>query len=269
MAPSARPDEGALCVVVHDVSPATWTACGYLLDALAEVAPYRATLLVVPQYHTGPHAGDDRGFCAALAKRLDAGDELVLHGLTHHDDAPVTSPWQMLRRRFYTAGEGEFAALTEESALARITAGIDWFAKEGWPLHGFVAPAWLMSAGTLKALHRTALTYTTTLGGIHLLRNGQSVASQSLVFSSRSAWRRKASHVFADVLKHRLTDAPVVRLGLHPADAAYPEIVAHWQSLFAHFREARESMTKARFVQQFSSHAKVAAPEGRSALLLD
>jgi len=260
MPASAPRDQGAFCVVMHDVSPATWQASQFLLDALAEVGPFRTTWLVVPQYHTGIHARNDRNFCALLSGRVACGDELVLHGLTHRDDAPVSSPWQFGKRRFYTSGEGEFAALGEAEALRRLQSGIDWFAAENWPLKGFVAPAWLMSAGTWKALSRTSLSYTTTLGGLHLLNQREAVASQSLVFSSRSAWRRGVSHLFADALARRLERAPVVRLGLHPADAAYPQIVRHWQRLFEHFSARRRSLTKAAYVEEHLARARVQQP---------
>jgi len=236
-------------VVMHDVTPVTWAACRRLFDALSEVGPYAATLLVVPRYHTGVKAEDDRGFCSTLSGRLERGDELVLHGFTHHDDAPFCSPWQVMKRRLYTAGEGEFATLSEADALARIQLGMEWFTREGWPLYGFVAPAWLMSAGTKRALEKTSLSYTTTLGGIHFLKDGQSIASQSLVFSSRSAWRRTASHLWADILKERLRKAPIVRLGLHPADAAHPHMVAHWQRLFQEFQATHHPVTKHGFVE--------------------
>jgi len=43
-----------------------------------------------------------------------------------------------------TPGEGEFWALSEREATRRIEAGVAWFRAQGWPLAGFVAPAWLL-----------------------------------------------------------------------------------------------------------------------------
>ena len=47
------------------------------------------SLLVVPHYHyRAPHAGAIRAFLRAMEARLARGDELVLHGCFHVDDAP-------------------------------------------------------------------------------------------------------------------------------------------------------------------------------------
>ena len=68
-----------------------------------------------------------------------------------------------LRRRVYTRGEGEFWALSEREATRRIEAGIAWFREHGWPLAGFVAPAWLLGPGAWQALATQRFEYTATL----------------------------------------------------------------------------------------------------------
>src|SRR5437868_13728462 len=101
----------ALCVTVHDVAPATWPQCQYLIDALHTVAPVPLTLLVVPAYH-GDRRTPDPAFVAALDAHAARGDELALHGFFHLDDGPAPRDLRdYLARRWYTASEGEFAAL--------------------------------------------------------------------------------------------------------------------------------------------------------------
>jgi hypothetical protein len=50
------------------------------------------------------------------------------------------------------------------------------------------------------------------------LRSGEGTRSQSLVYSPRSAWRRKVSLAWNAFLAARLRKNPLARLGLHPPD---------------------------------------------------
>ncbi len=253
MALSKLPDlagERAYCVVMHDVAPATWNKCQRLLDALREVASFPATLLLVPHYHHGELAAAHADFCRAMAHCQEAGDELVLHGLYHQDDAPTTSAFDLIKRHYYTASEGEFATLSKHEAARRIDVGLRWFESEGFKASGFVAPAWLASEGTWQALDDTRLSYSTTLSTLKVLHGGPLLRAQSLVFSSRSAWRRVVSHAVAEVVASRLRHAPLVRFGLHPIDADYSHVVRHWQSLLERFAKSHQPTTKRDFVER-------------------
>ena len=134
-----------LCVSLHDVAPATLPHCLKVLEAVREVANIPLTLLVVPAYHGAASAQPD--FECAMSAQLAAGNELALHGYSHKDPGVPSSVADWLRRRVYTAGEGEFWALSEKEADDRLTLGRRWFDANGWPLAGFVAPAWLLGRG--------------------------------------------------------------------------------------------------------------------------
>ncbi|HEY6943202.1 DUF2334 domain-containing protein, partial [Dokdonella sp.] len=145
-----------LCIAIHDVAPATWPACDRLLALVDALGAPPLTLLVVPDWHRRGAIDADRAFRRAIDARVARGDELALHGLVHLDEAtPPRRALDRLRRRVLTAGEGEFAALDEGEALARIDAGLERFSRCGWAARGFVAPAWLRGAGTRAALART------------------------------------------------------------------------------------------------------------------
>jgi uncharacterized protein len=240
----------ALCVSLHDVAPATWDACRSMLNAIAEVdAALPVTLLAIPDYH-GLGYGVPQWYRAWLAARTARGDEIALHGYTHRDEAPAGHTLaDRLRRRYYTAGEGEFAALTRTMAMKKIEAGTAWCAAQGVRLHGFVAPAWLMSRGTWEALPAFDFTYTTTLGRFHLLREGRSVNALSLVYSARSRWRRWTSCRWNAALVRALRDAPLVRLGIHPADAGHADLVEHIQRVLDYARRGRKAITKAEYAE--------------------
>ncbi len=242
----------ALCVSIHDVAPATWAGCRTLTQAVADVDPaLPVTLLVVPDYH-GRGSDVPAWYRNWLTARVGQGDEVALHGYTHLDDAPVTTIAGYVRRRCYTAGEGEFAAVSRECAMRKIAFGDAWCAKQGLRPRGFVAPAWLMSRGAWEALPAFDFTYTTTLGRFHLLREQRSIRAQSLVYSARSPWRRWTSRQWNTLLAARLRDAPLVRLSLHPADAQYPDLVDHLQRTLDELRHMRRAYTKMQFAEQAS-----------------
>lgn len=206
------------------------------------------TLLVVPCYH-GERALP-RVYVEWIEQRLARGDELALHGYTHRDEAPAPRTiGERLRRGVYTAREGEFAALARDEAIERIERGRDWFGDRGWPLRGFVAPAWLVSSGTWQALERFDFLYTTTLTQFHLLDRGIAMRAPTVVYSTRSAWRRMASRRWNSMLAQTMRGAPLVRLGFHPADAAYDVVMAHALALVRSLSDGRTALTKSAFAR--------------------
>src|SRR5690606_1210937 len=118
-----------------------------------------------------------------LESRLSRGDELVLHGYSHSDDQPPpTEARQWFMRRVYT-WEGEFYALDQAQAAQRLAAGIGLFQQFGWPLHGFVAPAWLLSPGSRRALSASGLSYTSDPQHLYRLPSFEAIAAPGLVWS--------------------------------------------------------------------------------------
>jgi hypothetical protein len=232
-------------VSIHDVAPATWEGCERLARAIREVADIPLTWLVVPQYHGQADRSADME--AKLTELLARGHEMALHGYTHLDPEPVRGN---LASRFwrgvYTTREGEFSALSEDEAQRRIRLGLDWFAERGWPVAGFVPPAWLLGEGAWRALRSFAFDYTTTFTRFHLLRGGGgSVLSPSLVYTARNGTGRVFSPLMADALAPLLSRAPVVRLSLHPPDARYPRLLSHAQRTIERLLRHRAAATKA------------------------
>ena len=109
----------AAAIAVHDVSPATWRECREILAMLDDVGASPCSLLVIPHYHYRAPVSRDRAFVRAMQARLSRGDELVLHGFFHIDDAPPPrTPGAWFARRMLTRSEGEFAAL--DAACRRV-----------------------------------------------------------------------------------------------------------------------------------------------------
>lgn len=250
-----------LCVSLHDVAPVTWPQCQRVLAAVREVADIPLTLLVVPAYHGASSA--QAQFESAMSAEVAAGHELALHGYFHLDPHVPSNVIDWLRRRIYTAGEGEFCGLSEAEASDRLTLGRRWFDANGWPLAGFVAPAWLLGAGAWRALRaRSDLQYTSTLTQIHLLPQAHAIRAPCLTYSVRQAWRRPTSIVWNTLLSRLTMNAPVLRLGLHPHDAESTAIRQSWQRLLEHALTDRVAVTKAEFVSRWRAQ-RVNHPEPR------
>ena len=242
----------ALCVSIHDVAPRTLRECEAIAEAVERSHPgLPLTLLVVPHYHGDAGLSDE--FMSWISHRLKRGDELALHGFTHRDDAhPASALLDRAKRGIYTAGEGEFAALSEESARELIARGRAWFAERGWKAEGFVAPAWLASSGTWRALRGSDFLYTTTLSRFHLLQRDVALRAPSVVYSARSRWRRTASRAWNSTLVCATRHMPVVRFGFHPADASHRDLMSHASLLLDELTRDRKPFTKAAYARSVS-----------------
>ncbi|WP_426206276.1 DUF2334 domain-containing protein [Pseudomonas sp. TWP3-1] len=241
----------ALLLVLHDVAPSTWADYRPFVEAVDQLGDVPMTWLVVPDFHRRNALGEHADFRRLLSERVRRGDELALHGYFHDDDGPApTTPRDWFMRRIYTH-EGEFFQLSREAALARLHAGIEVFRQFDWPLHGFVAPAWLMSDGTRQALRELPLRYTSDPQHIYRLPEFAAIDAPGLVWSARSAWRRGLSKIVSDQREQRWHQAPVIRLGLHPVDMRHPFARNYWlQTLKRLLAEGRVPMTKIDWLAQ-------------------
>jgi predicted deacetylase len=171
----------------------------------------------------------DVQFGPILRQLAAAGHEIVIHGYHHlRDRKPGESVRDKVTTRFYTANEGEFYDLDRTTALQLVTKAREEFQQLGLSPGGFIAPAWLLGRDAEEALRDAACEYTTRLGTVLDLRSGQNFASQSLVWSVRSSWRRQMSLAWNSLLFRRLTANPLLRISIHPVDLKHPKI---WQQI--------------------------------------
>jgi predicted deacetylase len=232
-----------LCVSIHDVAPDTWPACQQLLQALRAVAAAPVSLLVVPAYHGQLQRAVS--YEHALERLLGQGHELVLHGYRHRDSGPPPRHWrERFARHVMTECEGEFAAIDAGEARHLLHQGLAWFGQRRWPVHGFVAPAWLMGPGAWQAVQEFAFAYTTTRSHFHLLQPRLARRAPSLVFASRNVLGRIVSLPRTSVLARAARQAPLVRLCLHPRDAQSPLLLRQAQCLFDTMLRTHQPLTK-------------------------
>ena len=214
----------ALVLSIHDVSPLTAARTRVMLKDLADIGVERTSLLVIPDHHEKAPLRRDAACCAWLRELAEAGHEIVLHGYYHRRAAKRAGVASTLVTEYYTAGEGEYFDLTREEAAERLQRGKSDFAEAGLSASGFIAPAWLLGAEAEQAVRQEGFTYTTRLQNVKDLTTGKETATQSLVWSVRSGWRRTVSLGWNAFLYRKLRTNPIMRIGLHPPDWDHPKI---------------------------------------------
>ncbi|MGC4079994.1 MAG: DUF2334 domain-containing protein [Rubrivivax sp.] len=255
-----------VAVVVHDVAASRWAGCARVIAQAQRIARERGvklpmTLLVVPQMH-GQAAPPD--FLHWLRRQARAGHELALHGYTHLDEGPEpTSLLERWRRQSYTAGEGEFAALGREQAAERLRLGLQWAEREGLPMAGFVAPAWLLGDEAWHAVRAGPFGYTCTLGRIVALPGGEALAAPSFVFSTRAAWRVHASVAWNGLLGLTQRWRLLQRFELHPADCDADAVSRCWGDLLRRALQRRQPVTLTEAAAIARRHGTQPAMAGR------
>jgi predicted deacetylase len=189
-----------------------------------------------------------------------------------------------VERRLLTRSEGEFAALSLHAAAWRIARGVAMFKALGWPLHGFVPPAWLASTAARAALTQCGhpFSYMTVRGGIYRLPDWPFERTANLCYSPDSIVRRLYSALAIRNELRRARHTPLLRISLHPQDARVPQVLAHWQRLIVEALAQRRAVTKHAWVASIRQpgepapasasadsreHGSAASPERASAVL--
>ncbi len=247
----------SLVVSLHDVSPHTRAACTEILGALAGRGVAHCSLLVIPDHHHRGPMLDDAAFGVWLRTQAAAGHEVVIHGY-HHQRARRAgeSVGAKFTTRLYTADEGEFYDLDRATARELVAKARAEFQQLSLAPTGFIAPAWLLSREAEDALRDLRIEYTTRLGSVLDLQSGRTFASQSLVWSVRSGWRRWVSLRWNAFLFHRLASNPLLRISIHPVDLQHATIWQQVRELVTRALADREPLTyEAWLTRQRSAHS--------------
>jgi predicted deacetylase len=244
---------------LHDVHPGSRARCAQILGELAALGVDRCSLLVVPDFHRTGSFLNDRAFCEWIVEQGRRGHEIVAHGY-HHLRARRSQEtlFQRLVTQVYTADEGEFFDLSQAAARALLLRLRNEFAEAGLAPAGFIAPAWLLSAGAEAALRELDWEYTTRLGRVVDLRSGEQIDAQSLVWSVRSGWRRRTSLCWNALLERWLEPNPLLRISIHPVDVQHIDV---WRQIRAVASRALTTRRAATYLQWIAQRRS--AREGR------
>ncbi len=176
-------------------------------EIVASLAPGPVSLLVIP--HDGGDPSLPAPLAAWLAERTRAGDELVLHGLTH--------------RRVDGRDGAELAGRDAVAVRTRVMAGALALGTAGLGARGFIAPAYAHPPTLDAACREAGLGWwatRTTLRSAHGRRFVPSLGA-----GASTVARRLLSPRALRLGVRALGAAPTVRLDLHPADLDHPHLV--------------------------------------------
>lgn len=211
---------GALVVSLHDVHPGSFEDVRAQVETLSGMGVSRFSLLAVPNFHGLGDISLDGALCGWLRERASLGDEIVLHGY-HHLRIGRERSWRTaFWTDFYTSNEAEFLDLEQGEARTLLKRGRGELEAAGLEARGFIAPAWLMSGGVLKAIWDEGFEYTNTVS--HLIAAGRHERCRSWCWSSRAAWRRLCSLIWNRAIAGAVLGQRVARLSLHPNDLYFP-----------------------------------------------
>jgi predicted deacetylase len=184
-------------------------------------------MLVVPDHWGNAPIRPGSSFATRLRNWAEEGVDMFVHGWFHRDDASHRGmdAWRATRM---TAGEGEFLGLAKDQALARMHQGKalieDLIGRE---TAGFVAPAWLYSAGAREALAEAGFRLAEDHGRVWAPSQDSRTLARGpvITWASRTRARQRSSLVAAALLRHALGPARTVRIAVHPGDTRVPSLL--------------------------------------------
>lgn len=219
---------------IHDVSPRFEQEVDRLIDHLAPHVGRRLAMLVVPDHWSS--APITPAFAARLRGWADEGIEMFVHGWTHRDDSTHAGTAAALKARHMTAGEGEFLGLDHAEALARMRRGKALVEDiTGRAAAGFIAPAWLYSAGARAALVDVGFALAEDHARVWVPGGGVVARGPVITWASRSRMRQLSSLAAAAALRRALQPLPNVRIAVHPGDTGVAALLASITATFAAF----------------------------------
>jgi predicted deacetylase len=186
-----------VAVSVHDVTPRFKKELEIIFSELDKAGVPVRSELVVPDYQRQFNLGNYPEFSAMLKTHRNRGCDVSLHGI-YHDYA-------------------EFYRFNYDEAKDALRKGLDIFeAALNFSPPGFVAPQWLQSRGSLRAVWEGDFAYTATLTGLHL-KNGRVAKAFPLNYD----WGlNSADHIITccNSLACRLRRSGLIRFSMHPLD---------------------------------------------------
>jgi len=254
-----------LVVSLHDVSPVTQNLCDEILVQLGKSGVGQVSLLIIPNHHGRAPIDRSPSFQRWLTRMVGAGHEAVLHGYFHRRESAKSGSFlEELTTEFYTAGEGEFYDLTTVDAAKLLQKGLADLSFLPCRITGFVAPAWLLGPQAEIAVRELGFLYTTRLSAVRIFGQRIDIASRSLVWSTRAKWRAFMSLAWNRLLSFCVSDAPLVRISIHPADAQNASVWKQVRTLVAAASRSRRCISYGSLVENLAADQSWAALGGEN-----
>ncbi|MBN2607538.1 MAG: DUF2334 domain-containing protein [Candidatus Fermentibacteraceae bacterium] len=209
-----------LLLAVHDVSPANERALRHIAGELEKLGLDRYSMLVVPDYHGEWPLEEHPEFCRWLSGLAEGGVDMVLHGQTHMGSPAERFSWNGLRSLLFTRGEGEFLDLDRDEAERLILNGKRTLAAAlGIQAESFVAPAWLYSRGTLKALEHTGFRLAESRWRIWSPSGRTTLLRVPVAnYAGGGPLKRLLASLWVDIYGTLCAGADTLRFAVHPSD---------------------------------------------------
>jgi predicted deacetylase len=217
-----------LLLSLHDVTPRHLVRLARAEALFRELGVTHATYLIVPRYHRAWAIETDPGFRAWCQTSRPFTVRWCLHGYHHEETrrADRFSVQNWFKRRFLTAGEGEFLGLREAEMRQYIEHGREAFrACLGVEPTGFVAPAWLFNRALIPVLGDLGFAWTEDHWRIYDLKRGGTLDAPVITWATRTAVHRYGSARLVPALLGRWRERPVIRIAVHPLDFDDPRFV--------------------------------------------
>lgn len=214
----------AVHVSIHDVSPAWEREVDVALDFCHE-HHVKPALLVVPDFHGRAKLSDHPDYCEKLRALQATGHEIYLHGYYHRAEGG-----SFFRQKVVSAGEAEFAAVSEDEARKRLDDGEKMLRDAGLAIQGFVAPAWSMPKWVLPLLGERGYGFTEDHLRVYDPAKKTSRASLVLNFASRTPGRLFSSAAWCRIARPARRVMPA-RIAIHPADMHFAFLRGETESL--------------------------------------
>ena len=256
-----------LLVSLHDVTPFHIDRIRRAEELFREIGVLKAAYLFVPEYHGGYPSAGDPAFAAWCREPRGFALQWHLHGYYHLETpGPTADPGaargavtpasagalpatpaagggatDAFKRRFLTAGEGEFLALDIWTQRRRLEAGLASFRScLGADPDGFVAPAWLFNASLPPLLRELGIRHTEDHRRLYRVDTGASLPSPVITWATRTPLRKYGSLAVCPILARAFASAPFLRVALHPFDFDHPATVRSIRGVLGRVLRSRD-----------------------------
>lgn len=232
-----------LLISLHDATPFHLDRMRKAESVFGDLGLRKVTYLFVPEYHGGYPSGRDGDFREWCRATRPFEVEWFLHGYHHLESPPEGKPagTDSWKRRFLTAGEGEFLALEPAEQRRKLDAGREMFRQclDRDP-PGFVAPAWLFNPGLIPLLRELGMRFTEDHGRVYQVDAEASIPCPVITWATRTPLRKYGSLLVCPALARLWRNRPVLRVAVHPFDFDHPATVRSIRRVLGSLLTGRE-----------------------------